>query len=151
VHFGLGYLFWKQHRYQDAAEEFRKEIENQPMHASALAYLGDTELKLDHAAEAEAILRRAVHQAGATSLAWLDLGIVLAAQSKNDEAADDFRQAIQLDPGGVDAHWRLARLDQATGKTEEARAEFAKARALHEKADQGLVQQMTPQGAAKNP
>jgi Flp pilus assembly protein TadD len=85
-----------------------------------------------------------VHQAGATSLAWLDLGIVLAGEGKNDEAAADFRQAIQLEPDGVDAHWRLARLDQATGKTEEARAEFAKARALHEKQDKGLVQQLTP-------
>jgi Flp pilus assembly protein TadD len=114
------------------------------MHAPALAYLGDTEMKLEHPAEAEAILRRAVHQAGATSLAWLDLGIVLAGEGKNDEAAADFRQAIQLEPDGVDAHWRLARLDQATGKTEEARAEFAKARALHEKQDKGLVQQLTP-------
>ncbi len=146
VHFGLGYLLWKQHRYQEAAEEFRKEIVNEPMHAQALAYLGDTEMKLEHTADAEAILRRAVHQVGATQLAWLDLGIVLAGQGKNDEAAADFQQAIQLDPNRVDAHWRLARLYQATGKTAQARAEFAKARALHEKEDKSLVQQMTPTG-----
>jgi tetratricopeptide (TPR) repeat protein len=144
VHFGLGYLFWKQHQYQQAADEFRKEILNEPMHAQALAYLGDSEMKLEHPADAEAILRRAVHQTGATALAWLDLGIVLAAQGKNDEAAADFRQAIRIDPDGVDAHWRLARLYQATGKSQQARAEFAKARALHEKQDKGLVQQMTP-------
>lgn len=146
VHFGLGYLLWKQHRYEEAAEEFRKEIVNEPMHAQALAYLGDTEMKLEHIADAEAILRRAVHQEGAIQLAWLDLGIVLAGQGKNDEAAADFRQAIQLDPNGVDAHWRLARLYQATGKSVQARAEFAKARALHEKEDKSLVQQMTPTG-----
>jgi tetratricopeptide (TPR) repeat protein len=144
VHFGLGYLLWKQHRYQDAAEEFRKEIVNEPMHAQALAYLGDSELKMQHAADAEAILRRAVHQAGAIPMAWLDLGIVLADQGKNDEAISDFKQAIRLDPNGVDAHWRLARLDQTTGKTTEARAEFAKARALHEKEDKTLVRQMSP-------
>jgi len=144
VHFGLGYLCWKQHRYQEAGQEFRKEIENDPMHAQALAWLGDTEMKLEHPADAEAILRRAAHQAGATPLAWLDLGIVLAGQGKTDEAEADFRQAIQLDPNAVDAHWRLARLYQTTGKAGQARAEFAKARALHEKEDKGLVQQMTP-------
>ena len=148
VHFGLGYLLWKQHRYQEAAEEFRKEIVNEPMHAQALAYLGDSEIKLERPAEAEAILRRAVHQMGAPPLAWLDLGIVLAAQGKNDEAAADFQQAAKLDPNAVDAHWRLARLYQTMGKTQEARAEFARARALHEKEDQSLVRKMTPAGSA---
>lgn len=149
VHFGLGYLLWKQHRYDEAAEEFRKEIENEPMHAQALAYLGDTEIKLEHSSEAEAILRRAVHQAGATQLAWLDLGIVLAGEGKNDEAATDFERAIEMNPNEVDAHWRLARLDQATGKTEEARAEFAKARALHQKQDETLMRQMRPAGSTQ--
>jgi tetratricopeptide (TPR) repeat protein len=149
VHFGLGYLLWKEHRYQEAEPEFKAEIENEPVHAQALAYLGDTEIKLEHAAEAEADLRRAVHQAGAIPLAWLDLGIVLAGEGKNDEAAADFEQAIAMDPSGVDAHWRLARLYQAMGKTDAARAEVAKARALHEKEDKSLVQRMTPVTSAQ--
>lgn len=151
VHFGLGYLLWKQHRYPEAAEEFRKELGNEPTHAAALAYLGDAQIKLEHPADAEATLRRAVHQAGATPLAWLDLGIVLAGQGKNDEAIQDFQHAIAMDPRAVDAHWRLARLYQATGKSEEARAEFARARALHEKEDKSLVQQMTPASPAAAP
>ncbi len=48
-----------------------------------------------------------------------------------------------MDPSEVDAHWRLARLYQAMGKKEEARAEFAKASALHQKKDESLVQKMT--------
>ena len=149
VHFGLGYLLWKEHRYQEAEGEFKLEIENEPTHAAALAYLGDTEMKLEHTAEGEADLRRALHQPGAIEMAWLDLGIVLADEGKNDEAAQDFEQAIQMDPNGVDAHWRLARLYQSMGKTEEAKAEFAKARALHEKADSSLVKQMTPSTSAQ--
>jgi tetratricopeptide (TPR) repeat protein len=148
VHFGLGYLLWKQHRYPEAEQEFRLEIENEATHAQALAYLGDTEIKLEHAAEAEADLRRAVHQTHATQLAWLDLGIVLAGEGKNDEAQQDFERAIAMDPTGVDAHWRLARLYQSTGKADAARAEFAKARALHENEDKSLIQQLTPGNAA---
>jgi tetratricopeptide (TPR) repeat protein len=144
VHFGLGYLLWTQHRYPEAEQEFKLEIVNEPTHVQALAYLGDTEIKLEHQAEAEADLRRAVHQAGAVPLAWLDLGIVLVDEGKNDEAAQDFERVIAMDPGAVDAHWRLARLYQAMGKPDAAKAEFAKARALHEKEDKSLMQQMAP-------
>jgi hypothetical protein len=50
-----------------------------------------------------------------------------------------------MDPNQVEGHWRLARLYKAEGKTAEAQAEFAKSSALHEKQDQSLVQQMTPE------
>jgi tetratricopeptide (TPR) repeat protein len=142
VHFGLGYLEWKEHRYPEAEAEFRLELENDPHHSQALGYLGDTEMKLGQKAEAD--LRLAVAEPGAIPLAWLDLGIVLAAEGKRDEAAADFEQAIRMDPKGVDAHWRLARLLQSEGKTAEARVEFAKAAALHEQEDKSLVEKMTP-------
>jgi Tfp pilus assembly protein PilF len=77
-------------------------------------------------------------------MAWVDLGIVLADQGKNDAAAEDFQRAIAMDPKQVEAHWRLARLYKAEGKDDEARAEFAKAAALHAQQDESLVQQMTP-------
>jgi tetratricopeptide (TPR) repeat protein len=145
VHFGLGYLLWTQHKYQDAAQEFKTELKGDPSHLQALAYLGDTEMKLEETAQAQATLEKAVALPGATRLAWLDLGIVLADQGRNDEAETDFKHVIQMDPNQVEGHWRLARLYKAEGKTAEAQAEFAKSSALHEKQDQSLVQQMTPE------
>jgi tetratricopeptide (TPR) repeat protein len=145
VHFGLGYLLWTQHKYQDAAQEFQAELEGDPSHAQALAYLGDTEIKLEQTAQAQATLEKAVGLPGATRLAWLDLGIVLADEGRNDEAEADFKHVIQMDPNQVEGHWRLARLYKAEGKTADAQAEFAKSSALHEKQDQSLVQQMTPE------
>ena len=144
VHFGLGYLLWKQHKYPEAAKEFREELANEPNHAQAAAYLGDTQIKMEQNAEAEATLQRAVKMPGAPRLAWVDLGIALANEQKNARAAAALEHAIQMDPNEVDAHWRLARLYQAEGKSEQARAEFAKSRALHQKEDQSLVQQMAP-------
>jgi tetratricopeptide (TPR) repeat protein len=144
VHFGLGYLLWKQHKYAEAAREFALELMNDPEHAQAMAYLGDTQMKLEQTAQAQATLEKAVELPGATRMAWVDLGIVLADAGKNDQAAEDFRRAIAMDPQQVDAHWRLARLLQAEGKTEEARAEFARAAALHQQQDEGLVKQLTP-------
>lgn len=144
VHFGLGYLLWKQHKYDQAAQEFQLELDNDPGHAQAMAYLGDAEMRLQQPAAAQATLKKAVLMQGATRMAFVDLGIVLADAGRNEDAAADFERAIQMDPSQVDAHWRLARLYQAEGKRAEAHAEFAKAAALHQKQDQSLVQQMTP-------
>lgn len=144
VHFGLGYLLWKQHKYDQAAQEFQLELDNDANHAQAMAYLGDAQMKMQQPAAAEATLEKAVQSPGATRMAFVDLGIVLADASRNDEAAANFEHAIQMDPKQVDAHWRLARLYQAEGKRAEAHAEFAKAAALNQKQDESLVQQMTP-------
>ena len=58
VHFGLGYLYWKSHQYDEAGSEFEKVLVLDPKHAQALTYLGDMAMKrmdldkaLDHAAE----------------------------------------------------------------------------------------------------
>jgi hypothetical protein len=46
VHFGLGYQYWKQQRYEDAKREFRAELAQQPQHPQSLLYLGDAEMHL---------------------------------------------------------------------------------------------------------
>ncbi len=58
VHFGLGYLYWKQHRYADAEREFELELRNEPDYAQALGYLGDTEMRLEKPAAARPRWRR---------------------------------------------------------------------------------------------
>ena len=45
VHFGLGYLYWKSHQYDEAKSEFESELLIDPNHPQALAYLGDIEMK----------------------------------------------------------------------------------------------------------
>jgi tetratricopeptide (TPR) repeat protein len=151
VHFGLGYLLWKQHRYDEAAREFNLELQNDPSHAQAMAYLGDTEIKLGDNAAASAILEKAVKSPGAGRIAWVDMGILEAGDHQNEQAVADFRRAIEMDPSEVDAHWRLARLYQSMGKKEEAKAEFAKANRLHEQKDVALVRQISGRPPANHP
>lgn len=150
VHFGLGYLLWTQHRYQEALQEFELELNNEPNHVQAMAYAGDSQLKLGNNAEAKEILQRAVTQPGATRLAWLDLGIILASENQDEGAVAAYRRAIEMDPAQVDAHWRLARLYRKMGKQEEAKAEFAKASQLHQQKDASLVQQISGPSAVKH-
>src|ERR1017187_7365167 len=95
AHFGLGYLYWKQQRYEEACRGFEAELANQPQHAQALTYLGDAEMHTEKDGSAEAHLRRALALDANMRLAHLDLGILLAAKNDSDEAARHFREAIR--------------------------------------------------------
>lgn len=130
AHFGLGYLYWKQHRYEEAGQVFRAELERLPEHGQALAYLGDVEMRLERDASAEVFLRRALFQDTNLRLAHLDLGILLAKKNDSSGAARHFQEAVRIDGSKPDAHYRLGRLWMSLGRTEEAQVEFAAVKKL---------------------
>jgi len=133
VHFGLGYLYWKQKRYGEAEREFREELKNNPKHAQATAYLGDVLLKTERKEEALVVLKKAVQLRSDLNVPHMDLGILYADRKDYEAAISEFQQAIQIDPAGFDAHYRLARLYRELGRTADAEAEFATVHKLHQK------------------
>ena len=141
VHFGTGYLLWREKHYSEAAAEFQLELKNNPQHAQSMLYLGDTLLQLNRAAEARPYLERSLEQ-GSSWLANLDLGIIYADAGRNDEALRKLQIAEKLQPDEVNVHWRLARLYRATGHPEEAKTEFDKASKLNKAADENLMQKI---------
>jgi tetratricopeptide (TPR) repeat protein len=143
VHFGLGYLLWTQHLFDEAESEFKLEVEDNPNHAQALAYLGDIAIKKNDEASALDYLNRSIAQPEAVRLAYFDRGIVNAAHRRDHEAEADFQRAIKMAPDEPDAHWRLGRLYQTMGETEQAKVELAKVNQLHKAKDEGLVQRMS--------
>ena len=142
VHFGLGYLLFKQHQYEAAKTEFGEELKNDPNHAQALAYLGDTLIKLNQDSDALPLVEKAAKLPNPSRVAFVDLGILYTAQKRNAEAVAALQRAIALDPAQVDAHWRLARLYQSMGMKEEAKIEFDKARTMNEESDQALFKKL---------
>ena len=144
VHFGLGYLLWKQHVFPEAAEQFKQELANDPNHAQALAYLGDVNIKQNDNAAALPLLDKAVRLPGAPRIAFVDLGILYADAGRKDEAVAVFQHAITMDPSEVDAHWRLGRLYASMGRQQDAKVELAKANELHRQKDQPLATQIAP-------
>ncbi|HEY1904301.1 MAG TPA: tetratricopeptide repeat protein [Terracidiphilus sp.] len=138
VHFGLGYILWTQRRYPEAATEFQAELANNPIHAQALVYLGDTEIQLNHPELAPPLLKRAVALDAKLELAHLDLGILDSDAGRNEDALKELTTAVKLAPNDVNVHWRLARLYRTMGKKDEAKAEFDKASTLNEAADDDL-------------
>jgi tetratricopeptide (TPR) repeat protein len=142
VHFGLGYLLWGQGQFEEAAQEFQAELDNVPDNAQALAYLANTDLKLNHPEAALPLIEKAVRIDPGIELAHLDLGILYADAGRKVDALRELRIAARLSPTDVNVHWRLARLYQAMGRKEEARAEFQKTSSLNKSADESLARKI---------
>lgn len=142
VHFGLGYLLWTQKQYPEAATEFQAELANDPAHAQAMLYLGDTWLQLNKPEQARPLLDKAVKLDPKLWLANLDLGIIDSDAGRNEEALRELQAAAKVQDSDVNVHWRLARLYRAMGRKEEARAEFEKASKLNKAADEALYRKI---------
>jgi tetratricopeptide (TPR) repeat protein len=148
VNFGLGYLQWKQHNFEEAKTAFRNELAIDPNHAQALAYLGDIEVQQDHFDAALPLLQKAVQIRNDIRFAYIDLGVVLMQQKRYPDALAALQHAIKLDTSQPDAHFRLGRLYQAMGNTAGSEREFAKVKELHQKADDDIASKMSKQPSA---
>lgn len=130
VHFGLGYLLWTQRQFPEAASEFQAELGNNPNHLQALAYLADTQIRMNHPEVALPLLEKVEQIAPALPLAHLDLGVLYVDTGRNAEALRELNEAAKLAPDNVNVNWRLAQLYRSMGKKTEAEAEFDKTRRL---------------------
>jgi len=151
VHFGLGYILWTQRQYAEAAPEFQAELANNPGHAQALAYLGDSDMQLNHPELAPPLLQKAIGLAPGLELPHLDLGILAADAGRNEEAVHELTQAVKLAPDDVNAHWHLGRLYRTMGKRDLAKAEFDKASNLHKATNDALLERMNGNHAQPAP
>jgi tetratricopeptide (TPR) repeat protein len=149
LHFELGYLYYTQHNYEKAQQEFELEIKNNPKYALAYTYLGDIALHHNDHIAAESFLTEALHLQDDVRLTYFDLGCVYADQKRNQEALAAFLRAEHLDPSEPDAHYRLARLYLALGQKEKANEQFAKTKALHAKVEESLIQKVSGGGLAE--
>jgi tetratricopeptide (TPR) repeat protein len=136
VHYMYGVFLLKEHPAL-AIDEFRREIEISPSHATAriqlaLELLGtaDYERGLKYAREAIALAPGNFVAHVACGRLWLVLG-------KTDRALGELQTAVKLAPGSPDAHFALSRALSEAGRNAEAareRAKFERLKALSEAA-----------------
>ncbi len=143
VHFGLAYLYWKSHRFDEAKKEFQSELDLDPKHAESLAYLGDIEIKQNNPENAISLLQKAISLKSDVRIAYIDLGVVFTQQEKYPEAVKALKQAIKLNPGQSDAHYRLANVYKAMGNKAGAQEEFAEVRKLQQNPEEDMVRKMS--------
>jgi tetratricopeptide (TPR) repeat protein len=132
IHFGLGYFYWEEHRFDQAQEEFLKETRVPNGEAEqAKGYLADIALRSGDLARAEDLVRDALHGDPAVRIAHYDLGVILTGQNKSNEAIQEFTEAIRLDPTRPDAYYRLAKIYMQLGEREHSRELLAKVSEIH--------------------
>ena len=142
ANFGLGYLYWRVHEYDNAKAAFECELAVDPDHAQALAYLGDIEMKKGDLEKAAILLKKAVQLKPDIRIAYADLGSIYIDQKQYHEALAALQRALQIDPNQSETHFRLGRLYRAMGDTAAANEEFAKVRELNKKEEDNLLQNM---------
>jgi tetratricopeptide (TPR) repeat protein len=143
AHYGLGYLLWIQKQYPEAMSEFQAELANNPNHVGAMLYLADTDIQIRQIENAGPLLEKVVKLNPKLALGHLDLGIVLDQAGRKQDALREMKEAARLDPDDVNVHWRLGRLYRSMDKTDEAKAEFDKARSITKAADSALVNKIS--------
>ncbi len=132
LNFDLGYLYWKENRFNEAAVHFRRELVLDSHSKSSLYYLGAIALKQGKAAEALSLFRRALGEGGEYREAWIGIGEASEALHDLPTAEQSFRKAIIYFPEQVEPHYRLAQLLKKEDRSEEANKEFALVTKLHE-------------------
>jgi tetratricopeptide (TPR) repeat protein len=112
AHDSLGYALLRQQRFSDAADRFREAIRLDPSLAEAHASLGAALQALGQLDASIAAYRRALgYPVNAQSAPVRNsYGVSLAQRGRLREAADEFREALRLDPSLQDARNNLARV-----------------------------------------
>jgi tetratricopeptide (TPR) repeat protein len=112
-------------------EKLARFVQNQPGNALANYYFAMAVLKRGRESksstdsqQAEALLKKSVAIDPKLGEAYLQLGILYAAQGASDQAITAFQKAIEVTPGLGEAHYRLSQLYKRAGERDKAEREI---------------------------
>ncbi len=124
AHYGFGSVLARTGNYDEAAEQFSKELEINPNDSLALWKLGELTLRTNPQ-QARGYLRRAVDLNPDFPQAVLAYGRALARTGEIEKAIEQFRRVVRLAPEEESVHYHLANLYRRLGRAEEATRELA--------------------------
>jgi tetratricopeptide (TPR) repeat protein len=114
-------------RWPRAVEEYRAELALDPDNNIALAQLGHALTEAHDASNAGLVLQQALRPNPAN--AYIDLGKVWEMQGDSRKAIQAYESVLRYDPSQSNLHYKLSRLYQKQGQTEQAQKELAAFRA----------------------
>ena len=131
--YGLGYLYWKLYRYDDAERELLEVLRRAPKDPRASFTLGDLYLTRGDAQRALPLLELARDAYPNEFDTRFALGRAMLLTGNLDQGIQELRVAVSLDDGIADGHFQLGRALVKAGRNEEGKRELQKAQALHDR------------------
>ncbi len=123
-HLSAGLLDERQKDFSAAEGEYKKVLEIDAHSTDAAIGLTNIYMKSGRLAEAEPLLRRLTSDRPDDGGLHLQLGRVLAAEKKNDDAIAEFEAALKLSPKDLEAQRDLADLYASAGKNDLAESAY---------------------------
>jgi eukaryotic-like serine/threonine-protein kinase len=123
-HYRLGSFYYSQHRFAEAAAQFRRVIELLPDHGTAHTSLGTTLLSLGRENEAEAEFKKSLALAPDYAAAT-NLGVIYYNQKRFAEAAEMTEKALQVNDKDYRLWNNLAIAYEWLGQPDKARQAFS--------------------------
>jgi tetratricopeptide (TPR) repeat protein len=134
-HFAAGMLLERANRFADAEQEYKRALGLDPGSSDAAVALANLAMRGRQFPEAEQYLRRLLAEharsVSETAAVQIQLGRVLAAEGKNDEAIQAITAGIKLAPGDEAAGRDLAEVYATAGKNDLAESSYRTLVAAH--------------------
>jgi tetratricopeptide (TPR) repeat protein len=143
IRYALGSVYARLGKFDEAAQEFKKELEINPNDSLALWKLGELTLR-SSPQKAGGYLEQAIRLNPELPQALLAYGRALARSGQTEKAVEQFRRVAQLAPEEDSVHYHLAGAYRRLGRDEEAKRELARFEELAKKKDE-RTQQMARQ------
>jgi tetratricopeptide (TPR) repeat protein len=129
-HVSAGHLLEQDNKFADAEQEYKQALALDPA-SDALTGLANIYMRGRRFPEAEEYLRKLVAARPNEAAAHVQLGRVLAAEGKNDEAIAELQRVAKPAAADISVQRDLADLYFAAGKNEEAEAAYRVLLAAH--------------------
>jgi tetratricopeptide (TPR) repeat protein len=139
-HFAAGALFEGENRFAEAQKEYKRALALDPESSDAIIALANLYMRGRRFPEAEEYLRKLIAEhsssapsssAAGSAVVEIQLGRVLAAEGKNDDAIAALVAGIRLDPKDETAQRDLADLYASVGKNDLAESSYRPLVAAH--------------------
>ena len=124
IHYALGSAYARTGKYDEAAEQFQKELQINPNDSLALWKLGELTLHSEPQ-QAQTYLERAVSLNPNLPQAVLAYGRVLARVGETEKAVEQFQRVVRLAPEEDSVHFHLVKAYRRLGQDEAATLEMA--------------------------
>jgi Flp pilus assembly protein TadD len=123
-HLSAGLLHERRKEFSDAEGEYKQVMTLDPHSTEAAIGLTNIYMKSARLGDAEPLLRRLATERSEDAGIHLQLGRVLAAQNKKDDAIAEFQAALKLAPADRDAQREIADFYASAGKNDLAESAY---------------------------